>query len=251
MNSVQEDIDLMEEFDKLTGLTELQKTAIKKRLYSLLAEFRRRCYFYAVLFYSLRITITAGSLAVPALISIQNCPDENLGLFWFTWTLSLAVTMANGLSTLFRIDRRYFQLHATNAKLRTETWQYLELSGRYSGHRGGPPTHTNQYVFYCSQLEKVRMKQVEEEFIKNADMDSQKPPLATQFINGRRAYMESIMVPSPAEQIHAIQTPPTPQIRTDALGKTSYTIGETYNNDSIIHIEQGKEKKEDEEAEEK
>jgi hypothetical protein len=81
------------------------------------------------------------------------------------------------MMTLFKMDKRFFMLHAIAERLRTETWQYLALSGRYSGHYGNVrPTHRNQYVFYCSHLEKIRMKHIEEEYIRAAgDADDKKP----------------------------------------------------------------------------
>lgn len=164
--------DMSPMFDQLSDLTYQQISSIKERYHFLMTEYRRRSFLYSILFYFLKTTMTAGSLAVPALLTIQTKDTSSSDvMYWITWTISLAVTTANGLMTLFKLDKRFFQLHGVSERLRSETWQYLMLSGRYSGHYGqGPPTHSNQYVYYCSHIEKIRMKHVEEEFIKQADM---------------------------------------------------------------------------------
>lgn len=168
--------DMDDMFERLTDLAPQQRDTIKERYRFLMNEYRRRLWMYAVLFYVLRITMTVGSLTVPALLSLSVSPDDASLLKWLTWAISLAVTTANGLITLFKVDKRFFMLHSVAERLRTETWQFLSLSGRYSGHYGGDkPTHANQYVYYTSQLEKVRMKHIEEEFVRQADMgDAQK-----------------------------------------------------------------------------
>lgn len=174
MRSV-DDLDTM--FDSLGDLTLQQRAAIKERYRFLMAEYGWRCRFYTVLFYVLRITMTVGSLAVPAMLSLNNLEDQAAkGLYWGTWGLSLAVTTANGLLTLFKLDKRFFMLHAVAEKLRSETWQYLTLSGRYSGHYGGVrPTHRNQYVYYTYKIEKIRMQHINDEYVRPAgDADDKK-----------------------------------------------------------------------------
>ena len=170
----QDDMDQM--FDALTDLTLQQRAVIKERYRFLMSEYRWRARFYTMLFYVLRITMTVGSLAVPAMLSLNNLEDQAArGLYWGTWGLSLAVTTANGLLTLFKLDKRFFMLHAVAERLRTETWQYLTLSGRYSGHYGGiRPTHRNQYVYYTSKMEKIRMRHIDDEYVRSAGDGTEK-----------------------------------------------------------------------------
>ena len=183
-------------FDKI-DLTEFQRKSIKERYNYLMAYYRTRCLLYSILFYSLRMTMTLGSLAIPALLStdaFRNSSATNPEIYWFTWSLSLAVTSSNALITLFKLDKRYFMLHSTLERLRSETWQYLQLSGRYSGHfgSGGGPTHASQFVYYCTQFEKINMKRVEDEFIKEIEEKEK---------NGgdhKRAVSEEQYVPFPA-----------------------------------------------------
>jgi len=184
----QDDMDTM--FDSLSDLTHHQRASIKHRYRFLMNEYRQRATTFAWLFYTMRTTMTVGSLAVPALLSLQT--NNNTNLYWFTWGLSLAVTTANGITTLFKLENKFLSLHTTMEHIRTETWQYLELSGRYSGHHGsGKPTHSNQFVFYCSRVEKIRMKQIGEEYVKHPDGADAAAQHTTE---------KTALVPSPPDQ---------------------------------------------------
>jgi hypothetical protein len=160
--------DMSEMFDNVPGLTTLQRETAKARYRFLLNEYSWRSWQYAILFYVFRITMTVGSLTVPALLSLKvDGPAGETALYWTTWAISLAVTTSNGLMTLFKLDRRFFMLHGVAERLRTETWQYLTLAGRYSGHYNSEeaPTHVNQYVYYCTNIEKIRMRHMDDEYI--------------------------------------------------------------------------------------
>jgi hypothetical protein len=205
----QDDLGAM--FDSLTDLTLQQRATVKERYRFLMAEYRYRCRFYTFLFYTLRMTMTVGSLAVPALLSLKSTSDSENVLYWFTWSLSLAVTTAHGLTTLFKLDKRFFMLHAIAERLRTETWQYLSLSGLYSGHYGGhKPTHKNQYVYYMTQLEKIRMKHIDEEFIRQADMGEKAAKIKEKpAVENEEGTHDTIGagVPSPPDQAALISSP--------------------------------------------
>jgi len=134
------------------------------------------------MFHCSRIIITVGSLIVPALLSIQGATILNVQIYWSTWVISLMVTICNALMALFKFDKRYYYLHTVLEKLTSEGWQYIELTGKYSGYHtpGIPPTHDNQFIYFCHAIEKTRMKQVEEEYYKLSETPSQTPQTALQ-----------------------------------------------------------------------
>jgi hypothetical protein len=245
----QDDMDAM--FDALNDLTLNQRAFVKARYRFLLAEYRRRCRLYSVLFYAFRITMTVGSLAVPAMLSLKtNGPTGEDILYWFTWGMSLAVTTANGLLTLFKLDKRFFMIHAVAERLRTETWQFLTLSGRYSGRYGGVrPSHTNQYVLYCSQIEKIRMNHIEDEYIRPAgEKDEKKPSTPVGSHSAAPAATPSGDVPSPPDP-SALRSPPPAAPKkpirsesTDSLGGADAAA------DAVVHIQDGPSQNEKETA---
>jgi hypothetical protein len=69
---------------------------------------------------------------------------------------------------LLKVDKKYFVLNTTYEHLLSEGWQFIHLSGKYSGFYTPSATasHQNQFIYFCNMVEKIRMKQVEEEYYK-------------------------------------------------------------------------------------
>lgn len=165
--------------EALVTLSALQKLILLERFIPLMNEYEQRCYFFAVIFHCTRFIITVGSLIVPALLSIQySTPGQVAGtsefsyqIYWVTWVISLLVTISNGVLTLFKVEKKYYLLHTNLEHLRSEGWQFIGLSGRYSGFYtpNDTPSHSNQFLFFCHTVEKIKMKQVEEEYFKIND----------------------------------------------------------------------------------
>ena len=157
---------------ELEGLTQFQQQTLINRYITLMEEYTQRSYFFAIIFHSTRTIVTVGSLMVPALLSIQNTsvasPEIGITVYWITWFLSLFVTISNGVLTLFKIDKKYYFIHSIFESLQSEMWQYIHLTGKYESH-AIVSTHSNQYTAICDAMEKLKMKQVEEEYYKVTD----------------------------------------------------------------------------------
>lgn len=159
---------IQEAFDVIQ-LSDSQKLIINRRFSSLLEEYRKRSIRYSYSFHGLRLIITVGSLIVPAILSVQFTGSQtNQQIYWLVWFLSLLVTISNAAMTLLKIDKKYYVLNTVLQHIISEGWLYIELSGKYSGFKtpGEEPTHKNQFVYFCHALEKIRMKQVEDEYFK-------------------------------------------------------------------------------------
>jgi hypothetical protein len=163
-------------------LTDVEKEIIQTRYLSMLENFQKRARQYASLFFVGHFIITVGSLFVPALLSIQNSSyatthsEFGSQVYWITFALSLLVTMCNGMITLFKVDKKYYFLNTTMERLRSEGWQYVGLTGRYSGSGS---THQNQFLTFTHHIEKIKMKQVEEEYYKMQEKTETTPPGAS------------------------------------------------------------------------
>jgi hypothetical protein len=180
----------------ILNLAPVQRTVVENRFIPLVKHLRWRTWRTAILFHSGRVIVTVGSLIVPALLSIQTSqPSGAAGtaIYWSTWVVSLFVTICNALLTLFKIDKRYYYLHTCMEQLISDGWQYIELSGKYSGFNTPDisPTHSNQFIFFCHSVEKIRMKQVEEEYFKLIDMPQQP---------GQKAGIDSLVPPTPLKE---------------------------------------------------
>ena len=169
-------IGLLREAIQVTTLTEEQKRTVSSRYLSLIDEYSGRVTRYSFSFNTLRIVITVGSLIVPALLSVQytagnvSSSDATMSsqMYWLVWNLSLFVTISNGIMALLKVDKKYFVLNTTYQHLLSEGWQFIHLSGKYSGFYtpSAAASHENQFIYFCNMVEKIRMKQVEEEYYK-------------------------------------------------------------------------------------
>lgn len=165
----------------LEDLTPGQKTRIINRYVEITEGLHTRTLIYAWIFHGGRLIVTVGSLIVPALLSIQytdttasatTSPQSfSYNIYWATWVVSLLVTVCNGILSLFKIDKKYYFLHTTYEQFQSELWQYIHLTGKYAGHytKGKPITHETQYMYFCHVLEKIKLKQVEEEYYKMSE----------------------------------------------------------------------------------
>lgn len=160
----------------LKDITPIQRGTLMMRYKTVERTIKSRAHRYGFFFHVGRFTVTVGSLLVPALISIENTNFMSRDyVYWFAWTISLLVSICNGLISLIKIDKKYYFLYCVLEMLHSETWQYLALSGRYSDgcHGYVTATHQNQYVYFFHALERIKVKQVEEEYYKLTDMHNQ------------------------------------------------------------------------------
>ena len=151
-----------------------KRQLFEERYLRLLETSFKRCRKIALVYNSNRLTITIGSILVPAILSIQRTdylehPTAAQALFWFVWTVSLMVTVSNGLMTMFKFDRKYYLFHAAFEQLKTEGWQYLALTGNYKG-TAETHTHEQQFPTFAHTVERIRMRQTEEEYVKLQDV---------------------------------------------------------------------------------
>lgn len=198
-------------------LTTVQKSIIETRYLHILQNLQKRARTHCIIHFIGHFIITVGSLLVPALLSIQNSDREfaltagpfNVHIYWATFAISLLVTMWNAILTLFRIDKKYYFLNTILERLRSEGWQYVSLTGRYSGHltKGVKPTHKNQFIYFTHYIERVKMKQIEEEYYRT-DEKSQAPNTGS---TNTPSNSGSVPVPSPATSIAGIPSSAIPR----------------------------------------
>ena len=192
-------------------LGDVQKQIITTRYLDILENFQRRSQNYSYIFFSGQFIITVGSLFVPALLSIQNSDKTytfsgnyfTVEIYWITFVISLLVTISNGILTLFKVNKKYYFLNTSLERLRSEGWQYFSLTGRYSSYNNRQiTTHINQFVYFCHYIEKIKMKQVEEEYYKSEDKTSD---TLIQHGNGQELY-----APSPDQPLNMMISIPEP-----------------------------------------
>ena len=113
-----------------------------------------------------RFVVTVGSILLPAILSIGQMDPAKLPKnfesvsYWGAWTISLTVTICNGFLQLFSLDKNYFEFALTSEQLKTEGWQFFQLSGKYEDYED----HVEAYRPFCKSIENIKRKQVEKEF---------------------------------------------------------------------------------------
>jgi hypothetical protein len=159
---------LFEVFDTLNIETH-KKTVLQERYLQVMDNFHIRARRLSFAFYISRVIVTVGSILVPAFLSIQASPTDR-SFYWTTWVISLAVTISNGFITLFKLDKKYYFINTTLEMLHSEGWQYIGLTGKYSAKNDLiTATHDNQFQVFFRMAEKIKMRQVEEEYWKFTD----------------------------------------------------------------------------------
>ena len=113
-----------------------------------------------------RFIVTLGSLFLPAILSIGQMDPNKLPKnfdtisYWAAWSISLTVTACNGFLQLFSLDKNYYTYSIVTEQLKTEGWQYLQLSGKYEDS----PSHEAAFKPFCKSIENIKRKQIEQEF---------------------------------------------------------------------------------------
>ena len=144
-----------------------KKTVLQDRYLKVLENFHSRSRSLSYYYYITRVIVTVGSILVPAFLSIQSTSPY---IYWNTWIISIAVTICNGFMTLFKLDKKYYFINTTLELLHSEGWQYVGLSGRYATKEGQmTTTHENQFIIFFKMAEKIKLRQVEEEYWKFTD----------------------------------------------------------------------------------
>jgi hypothetical protein len=227
-------------------LPEVQKQIIRTRYLNILENFQRRARNYSYLFFSGHFIITVGSLFVPALLSIQNS-DKNytfsgvnftVQIYWATFVISLLVTIFNGVLTLFKVDKKYYFLNTTLERLRSEGWQYFSLTGRYASHNDRQPTtHANQFLYFSHYIEKIKMKQVEEEYYK-ADEKVAQTPNGGHTNGSQTGGAQELYPPSPDQPLNTMTNniPEPVKEAVNSLIKSQQTIERSDKENNVIVI---------------
>ena len=143
-------------------LDDSQKIILKNRYVKVVKFYEQKAMNAGKMHNIFRTLVTTGSLFIPALLSVQQIGTEQMQeiIYWATWGLSLGVTTANGYIQLFKIDRQYISYSIVSEKLKSEGWLYFQLSGKYANS-----THKASFHSFCEKIERIKMKQVNEDFL--------------------------------------------------------------------------------------
>ena len=156
--------------------SETDKNILRSRFLAEVLSYERRRNSTKKYYDAFRFLVTTGSILLPAILSMGQMDPaklpknfENIS-YWASWTISLMVTTCNGFLQLFSLDKNYFEFAITTEQLKTEGWQYFQLSGKYDDYED----HKEAYKPFCKSIENIKRKQVEKEFPGKADVNKGK-----------------------------------------------------------------------------
>jgi hypothetical protein len=162
--------------DTLDLDSETDRGILKSRFLSEVVEYERRKLKTKKYYDVFRFIVTTGSILLPAILSLGQMDPAKLPkhfdqwTYWASWTISLMVTASNGFLQLFSLDKNYFEYALTTEQLKTEGWQFFQLSGKYEDDK----SHKEAYKDFSKSIENIKRKQVEKEYSGKGDVNKNK-----------------------------------------------------------------------------
>ena len=156
--------------------SETDRNILKSRFLGEVINYEKRKLHTKKYYDIFRFIVTTGSILLPAILSLGQMDPAKLPkhfdqwTYWSSWTISLMVTASNGFLQLFSLDKSYFEYALTTEQLKTEGWQYFQLSGKYEDDE----SHQEAYKAFSKSIENIKRKQVEKEFSGKADVNKNK-----------------------------------------------------------------------------
>jgi hypothetical protein len=162
--------------DTLELDSETDRGILKSRFLSEVVEYENRKLKTKKYYDIFRFIVTTGSILLPAILSLGQMDPAKLPknfdqiTYWTSWTISLMVTASNGFLQLFSLDKNYFEYALTTEQLKTEGWQFFQLSGKYEEDE----SHQEAYKDFSKSIENIKRKQVEKEYSGKGDVNKNK-----------------------------------------------------------------------------
>ena len=193
--------------DTLVLDSETDRGILKSRFLSEVVDYERRKLKTKKYYDVFRFIVTIGSILLPAILSLGQMDPAKLPknfdqwTYWSSWTISLMVTASNGFLQLFSLDKNYFEYALTTEQLKTEGWQYFQLSGKYEDDK----SHQEAYKAFSKSIENIKRKQVEKEYSGKGDVNKNKKEKKFDF-------QDELMKNLPEELKKQIPVKPKPDI---------------------------------------
>lgn len=106
-------------------------------------------------YYALRLVAIVGGVTVPALVSLNVSSDASSDvastIAWTTFALSLLVATAVSVEGFFRYGERWRHYRRTAELMKSQGWQFFELSGAYESH----DSHKTAFRAFSTAIEQL------------------------------------------------------------------------------------------------
>lgn len=107
-------------------------------------------------YYILRLTTIIGGVIVPALVSLNVGDGAAAAIQTMTFVVSLVVALSAAVEEFFHYGERWRHYRRMTESLKSEGWQFLQLSGPYANL-----THVQAYPAFAARVEELGREEVE------------------------------------------------------------------------------------------
>ena len=151
---------LKADFSGLIGelrLSELRRRFLESRWLDQLLWVEGRASHNRNRYYFWRLLTILGGVTVPALVTLNLNGSVRTPLSWATFAVSLLVAISAAVEGFFRYGERWRHYRRTAELLKTEGWQFFQLTGHYRRHT----THASAYPPFASRVEDVLQQDID------------------------------------------------------------------------------------------
>jgi hypothetical protein len=147
-------------FEELIGqlrLSELRRQFLRSRWLDQLVWVEGRATHNRDRYFFWRLITIIGGVLVPALVTLNLNGSAASQLTWATFAVSLLVAISAAVEGFFRYGERWRHYRRTAELLKTEGWQFLQLTGHYRRHLA----HASAYLLFASRVEDILQQDVD------------------------------------------------------------------------------------------
>lgn len=137
-------------------LPELSKQFLRARWLEQVLWFEGKAQYASAWTTRLYLTMIIGGLIVPALVSLNVGDDAAAIVKLLTLLVSLMVGMSAAAEKFFNYGERSRRYRRTADSLKTEGWQFFQLSGAYAGQ-----IYTQAFAAFTARVEELSQEEAE------------------------------------------------------------------------------------------
>jgi SLOG in TRPM, prokaryote/Protein of unknown function (DUF4231) len=116
-----------------------------------------RAVFNRNYYYALRGFTIVGGVTVPALVRFTATSGATSPIAIITYTLALLVALSAAIEGFFKFGDRWRHYRRTSEALKSEGWQFIELSGHYRNFEH----HERAYKAFVQRIERILQQDVD------------------------------------------------------------------------------------------
>jgi hypothetical protein len=105
----------------------------------------------------LRLITIVGGVIIPALVGLNVSGEVSERIQWTVFGLGLVVALAAAIEGFFHFSDRWPHYRRTAELLKSEGWQFFQLSGPYAG----AGSHVGAYPRFAAQVEALIQRDVD------------------------------------------------------------------------------------------